>query len=99
MKVDQPGKNTTLYYDFHSYVGHTIEACRNLRKEIHNLIRKGYLKEFQPWLTPMVTDKPSISADQHTVNKEALCLVQFVQRIQFIYAGLACGGVSTVDEE
>nr|XP_027088722.1 uncharacterized protein LOC113710074 [Coffea arabica] len=39
-------KNSSLYCAYHRDVGHETEDCNDLKKEIENLIRQGYLKQF-----------------------------------------------------
>lgn len=62
-----------------------------------NLIKNGYLKEFQCQMTPRVTDEPL--ADQPSITKESICLVQSVQWIQSIHGGLVCERVSRANLE
>lgn len=38
--------DTTKWCDFHKDVGHTIDACWTLRKEIERLIKAGHLANF-----------------------------------------------------
>ncbi|XP_027090458.2 uncharacterized protein [Coffea arabica] len=40
-------RNPNLYCAYHRDVGHETENCNDLKKEIENLIRQGYLKEDQ----------------------------------------------------
>lgn len=86
MKADQPGQNTTLYWNFQKDMGHTTGASQDLKKkEIHNIIHKGYLKEFQRRSVQKFASDLSTSDYQPVVNKEAFCLDQYVQKEQSIY--------------
>ncbi|XP_071928199.1 uncharacterized protein [Coffea arabica] len=38
--------NSNLYCAYHRDVGHETEDCNDLKREIENLIRQGYLKQF-----------------------------------------------------
>lgn len=97
--ANQLGKNTSLYCDFHKDVGYTTNACQNLRKEIHNLIQKGYLKEFQYMPIQRVINDSSTSNDQVAMCKEAICLVQSIQMVQSIHGGSTYGGITTTTQE
>lgn len=55
------------------------------KKEIHNIIHKGYLKEFQRRSVQKFASDLSTSDYQPVVNKEAFCLDQYVQKEQSIY--------------
>ncbi|XP_010254015.1 PREDICTED: uncharacterized protein LOC104595122 [Nelumbo nucifera] len=46
MRGDPTTRNPNVYCHFHRDIGHNIENCRNLRDEIKELIRHGYLKKF-----------------------------------------------------
>ncbi|XP_027156819.1 uncharacterized protein LOC113757958 [Coffea eugenioides] len=39
-------RNSNLYCAYHRDVGHETEDCNDLKREIENLIRQGYLKQF-----------------------------------------------------
>ncbi|XP_027178032.1 uncharacterized protein LOC113777197 [Coffea eugenioides] len=39
-------RNSSLYCAYHRDVGHETEDCNDLKREIENLIRQGYLKQF-----------------------------------------------------
>nr|XP_027067333.1 uncharacterized protein LOC113692931 [Coffea arabica] len=39
-------RNSNLYCAYHRDVGHETEDCNDLNREIENLIRQGYLKQF-----------------------------------------------------
>ncbi|XP_010251356.1 PREDICTED: uncharacterized protein LOC104593299 [Nelumbo nucifera] len=46
LRGDLATRNRNVYYHFHRDHGHSTENCRNLRDEIEELIRHGYLKNF-----------------------------------------------------
>ncbi|XP_027182319.1 uncharacterized protein LOC113780742 [Coffea eugenioides] len=39
-------RNSSLYCAYHGDVGHETENCNDLKREIENLIKQGYLKQF-----------------------------------------------------
>nr|XP_027088778.1 uncharacterized protein LOC113710141 [Coffea arabica] len=39
-------RNSNLYCLYHRDIGHEIEDCNDLKREIENLIRQGHLKQF-----------------------------------------------------
>lgn len=69
LKVDWPRKNTSLYCNFPKEAGHTTDVCRELKKKVHNLIQKWYLKELQSRPIQKVVYDPSTSARQAVVDK------------------------------
>ncbi|XP_010275029.1 PREDICTED: uncharacterized protein LOC104610215 [Nelumbo nucifera] len=46
MRGDPNNRNPNKYFHFHKDVGHDTENCRNLKNEIEDLIKRGYLRHF-----------------------------------------------------
>ncbi|XP_010252420.1 PREDICTED: uncharacterized protein LOC104593995 [Nelumbo nucifera] len=46
MRGDSTTRNPNVYCHFHRDFGHSSEGCCNLKDEIEELIRRGYLKQF-----------------------------------------------------
>ena len=95
MKSDPTTRDNTKYCEFHRDYGHRTDNCRQLKREIEYLIRRGYLRRFIPLesqaqnqdqnQTPTQQPQPWQTTTQHQ---------QSLGEIQVISGGFVGGGES-----
>ncbi|GFZ00544.1 hypothetical protein Acr_14g0001790 [Actinidia rufa] len=84
IKTDPQRRNRNKYCEFHRDHGHNTEDCFQLREQIADLIKRGYLRKY-------ITDRPPPSSPERKYGDNR----PTAGNIQTIHGGFGSGGCST----
>ncbi|GFY89103.1 hypothetical protein Acr_06g0010430 [Actinidia rufa] len=84
IKTDPQKRNRNKYCEFHRDHGHNTEDCFQLREQIADLIKRGYLRKY-------ITDRPPPSSPERKYGDNR----PTAGNIQTIHGGFGSGGCST----
>ncbi|GFZ21685.1 hypothetical protein Acr_29g0008470 [Actinidia rufa] len=84
IKTDPQRRNRNKYCEFHRDHGHNTEDCFQLREQIADLIKRGYLRKY-------ITDRPPPSSPERKYGNNR----PTAGSIQTIHGGFGSGGCST----
>ncbi|GFZ10627.1 hypothetical protein Acr_22g0000250 [Actinidia rufa] len=84
IKTDPQKRNRNKYCEFHRDHGHNTEDCFQLKEQIADLIKRGYLWKY-------ITDRPPPTAPERRYGDNR----PTAGNIQTIYGGFGSGGCST----
>ncbi|GFZ17391.1 hypothetical protein Acr_26g0006610 [Actinidia rufa] len=84
IKIDPQKRNRNKYCEFHRDHGHNTEDCFQLKEQIADLIKRGYLRKY-------VTDRPPPNSPERRYGDNR----PTAGNIQTIHGGFGSGGCST----
>ncbi|GFY84700.1 hypothetical protein Acr_03g0014740 [Actinidia rufa] len=84
IKTDPQKRNRNKYCEFHRDHGHNTEDCFQLREQIADLIKRGYLRKY-------ITDRPPPHSPERKYGDNR----PTAGNIQTIHGGFGSGGCST----
>ncbi|GFZ00843.1 hypothetical protein Acr_14g0004780 [Actinidia rufa] len=84
IKTDPQKRNRNKYCEFHRDHGHNTEDCFQLREQIADLIKRGYLRKY-------ITDRPPPNSPERRYGDNR----PTAGNIQTIHGGFGSGGCST----
>ncbi|GFY98929.1 hypothetical protein Acr_13g0003300 [Actinidia rufa] len=84
IKTDPQKRNRNKYCEFHRDHGHNTEDCFQLREQIADLIKRGYLRKY-------ITDRPPPNSPERKYGDNR----PTAGNIQTIHGGFGSGGCST----
>ncbi|GFZ10151.1 hypothetical protein Acr_21g0007500 [Actinidia rufa] len=84
IKTDPQKRNRNKYCEFHRDHGHNTENCFQLREQIADLIKRGYLRKY-------ITDRPPPNSPERRYGDNR----PTAGNIQTIHGGFGSGGCST----
>ncbi|GFZ10874.1 hypothetical protein Acr_22g0002720 [Actinidia rufa] len=84
IKTDPQKRNRNKYYEFHRDHGHNTEDCFQLKEQIADLIKRGYLRKY-------ITDRPPPDSPERKYDDNR----PTAGNIQTIHGGFRSGGCST----
>ncbi|GFY93182.1 hypothetical protein Acr_08g0015780 [Actinidia rufa] len=84
IKTDPQKRNRNKYCEFHRDHGHNTEDCFQLKEQIADLIKRGYLRKY-------VTDRPPPNSPERRYGDNR----PTAGNIQTIHGGFGSGGCST----
>ncbi|GFZ10155.1 hypothetical protein Acr_21g0007540 [Actinidia rufa] len=84
IKTDPQKRNRNKYCEFHRDHGHNTENCFQLREQIADLIKEGYLRKY-------ITDRPPPNSPERRYGDNR----PTAGNIQTIHGGFGSGGCST----
>ncbi|GFZ12348.1 hypothetical protein Acr_23g0007330 [Actinidia rufa] len=84
IKTDPQKRNRNKYCEFHRDHGHNIEDCFQLKEQIADLIKRGYLRKY-------ITDRPPPNSLERKYGDNR----PTAGNIQTIHGGFGSGGCST----
>ncbi|GFY86216.1 hypothetical protein Acr_04g0009540 [Actinidia rufa] len=84
IKTDPQKRNRNKYCEFHRDHGHNTEDCFQLKEQIADLIKRGYLRKY-------ITDRPPPNSPERKYGDNR----PTARNIQTIHGGFGSGGCST----
>ncbi|GFZ08777.1 hypothetical protein Acr_20g0005850 [Actinidia rufa] len=84
IKTDPQKRNKNKYCEFHRDHGHNTEDCFQLKEQIADLIKRGYLRKY-------ITDRPPPNSPERRYGDNR----PTARNIQTIHGGFGSGGCST----